>query len=282
MRKRWMIICFFVILSFLSFSCDTRPTKKKQPDTPFASTPHKVVKEMLKLADTGKDDVVYDLGSGDGRIVIAAARDFGAKGIGVELDSNLVAESRRNAEKEGVEKKVKFIEEDFFETDLKDATVVTLYLLPEINELLMPKLLKELKPGARVVSHMWGLGDWEPDKTLNAYTKTLFMWFVPARIQGDWRVTFYNDHAKKEGHLSIKQKHQHIKAVLDDGKKQHEFTHTALYGNEINLYVSYAYEGKVAVISMEGMVKGDYMEGKAYIKEAEKLAPDEYRWKAVR
>ncbi|HOV90655.1 MAG TPA: class I SAM-dependent methyltransferase [Syntrophorhabdaceae bacterium] len=282
MRKKWMPIFLLVITSFLFCNCDTKSPKKKQPDTPFASTPHKVVKEMLKLADTGKDDVVYDLGSGDGRIVIAAARDFGAKGVGVELDSNLVTESRKNAQKEGIEKKIRFIEEDFFETDLKDATVVTLYLLPEINELLMPKLLKELKPGARIVSHMWGLGDWEPDKTLHAYTKTLYMWFVPALVQGNWRVTFYNDNAKKEGQLSIKQKYQYIKAVLDNDKKRHEFTHTALYGNEINLYVSYAYEGKVAVISMEGMVKGDYMEGKAYIKEAEKIAPDEYKWKAVR
>ncbi|MCX8109796.1 MAG: hypothetical protein N3D15_00900, partial [Syntrophorhabdaceae bacterium] len=166
--------------------------------------------------------------------------------------------------------------------DLRDASVVTLYLLPEINEQLLPKLLKELKPGARIVSHMWGLGDWEPDKTLNAYSKTLYMWFVPARINGDWRVLFKNKEGSKECNLSIKQKYQKLEAVLKDGKKSHQFTHTALYGNEINLYVSYAYEGKVAVVSLEGVVKGDVMEGKAFIKEADKPVADEYTWTARR
>lgn len=266
----------------MCFACDRRPSKKTQPDTPFASTPHKLVREMLKLADTGKDDVVYDLGSGDGRIVIAAARDFGAKGVGIELDRELFVESINNAEKAGVGKKVRFIQEDFFETDLKETTVVTLYLLPEINDLLMPKLIKELKPGARIVSHMWGLGDWEPDKTLNAYGKTLYMWFVPASINGDWRVTLQNKDGSKEYGLSIKQRYQKIEAVLKDSKKRYEFTHTALYGNEINLYVSYAYEGKVAVVSLEGIVRGDVMEGRAFIKEADKPLPDEYRWIARR
>lgn len=282
MKCRWILILLLVTGLFMCFACDRRPSKKTQPDTPFASTPHKVVKEMLKLADTGKEDVVYDLGSGDGRIVIAAARDFGAKGVGIELDRELFAESINNAEKAGVGKKVRFIQEDFFETDLKETTVVTLYLLPEINDLLMPKLIKELKPGARIVSHMWGLGDWEPDKTLNAYGKTLYMWFVPASINGDWRVTLQNRDGSKEYVLSIKQRYQKIEAVLKDSKKRYEFTHTALYGNEINLYVSYAYEGKVAVVSLEGIVRGDVMEGRAFIKEADKPLPDEYRWSARR
>ncbi|MCX8111564.1 MAG: methyltransferase domain-containing protein, partial [Syntrophorhabdaceae bacterium] len=146
MANRWALKLFlFVLILFLS-ACDTRPGKKTQPDTPFASTPHKLVKEMLKLADTGMNDVVYDLGSGDGRIVIAAARDFGANGVGIELDRELFGEGIKNAEKAGVGKKVRFLQEDFFETDLRDATVVTLYLLPEVNDLLMPKLIKELKP----------------------------------------------------------------------------------------------------------------------------------------
>ncbi|HPC66788.1 MAG TPA: class I SAM-dependent methyltransferase [Syntrophorhabdaceae bacterium] len=267
---------------FAGVSCDGTPAKKTQPDTPFASTPHKVVKEMLKLADTGKDDVVYDLGSGDGRIVIAAARDFGAKGVGIELDGELFKESKINAEKAGVSRSVRFIQEDFFETVLNDATVVTLYLLPEVNDLLMPKLIKELRPGARIVSHMWGLGDWEPDKILNAYGKTLYMWFVPAHINGDWRVTLQNKDDSKEYSLSIRQRYQKIGAVLTDSKNRYEFTHTALYGNEINLYVSYAYEGKVAVVSLEGVVRGDVMEGKAFIKEADKTTADEYRWTARR
>lgn len=275
-----IFLTFFLVLN----ACDKKPVKKTQPDTPFASTPHKLVKEMLKLADTGKDDVVYDLGSGDGRIVIAAARDFGAKGVGIELDGELISLSRKNAIKEGVEKDVKFIQEDFFEIDLKDATVVTLYLLPEVNELLLPKLIKELKPGARIVSHMWGLGDWEPDKTLHAYEKTLYMWFVPAVIHGDWKVIFKNkqNEVYKEGILSINQRYQKVDAVFKDKKSTHRFTHSALYGNEINLYVSYAHKGKVSAMSLEGIAKDNTIEGKAFIKEFEKNFVDEYVWVAKR
>lgn len=274
----------FLTLFLALYACDRRPGKKTQPDTPFASTPHKLVREMLKLADAGKDDVVYDLGSGDGRIVITAARDFGSRGVGIELDGELISESRKKASMEGVDKKVKFIQEDFFETDLKEATVVTLYLLPEINELLLPKLIKELKPGSRVVSHMWGLGDWEPDKTLHAYEKTLYMWFVPARIQGEWKVTFKSiqNEAVKECNISVKQRYQKLEAMLEDGKNSYRFTHSGLYGNEINLYTSYAREGKTFVVSLEGVVKGNTMEGRASIKEFEKNSVDEYTWVAKR
>ncbi|HOP86181.1 MAG TPA: methyltransferase domain-containing protein [Syntrophorhabdaceae bacterium] len=282
MIKKVIISLLVITGIIICVNCDRKPVKKTQPDTPFASTPHKIVKEMLKLADTGKDDIVYDLGSGDGRIVISAARDFGAKGVGIELDGELIKESIENAKKEGVEKKVRFIQEDFFEVDIKDATVVTLYLLPEINELLKDKLLKELRPGARVVSHMWGIGDWEPDKILNAYDKTLYMWFVPDCANGDWLVVAKGRYASKNYNLKIKQRYQKIKAVLSDDKKTYEFSHANLYGNEINLYGSYAYKGKVTILSFEGFIRGDVIEGKAYIKEPDSLYPEEFMWKARR
>ncbi len=126
-------------------------------DAPYVVTPNEVVIEILKIAGVTKDDVVYDLGSGDGRLVIAAAKQFGARGVGVEIDPRLIQESNENARLAGVSDRVKFVQQDLFQTDLSEATVVTLYLLPEVNLRLRPKLLRELKPGTRLVSHQFGL-----------------------------------------------------------------------------------------------------------------------------
>jgi ribosomal protein L11 methylase PrmA len=133
----------------------------------------------------GKNDVLYDLGSGDGRIPITAAKRFGTRGVGVDIDPDRVREARENATKAGVTDKVKFLQQDLFETDIKDATVVTLYLLPDVNLRLRPKLLAELKPGTRVVSHNYDMGDWKPLKTivvkLPEGEHTVFFWVVPAK-----------------------------------------------------------------------------------------------------
>ncbi len=136
---------------------------------------------MLKLARVTKDDVVYDLGSGDGRIVINAAKRYGARGVGIEINPDLVKEARLNAERAGVTNRVKFVEQDLFETDLKEASVVTLYLLPEVNLRLRPKLLRELKPGTRVVSHDFDMGDWKPDKTVQYNGRTIYYWVIPMK-----------------------------------------------------------------------------------------------------
>jgi SAM-dependent methyltransferase len=133
-------------------------------EVPYVVTPLPVVDTMLDLAAVGRDDVVYDLGSGDGRIVIAAARDRGARGVGIEIDPRLVAQSTRSAEKAGVASRVRFTTQDLFATDLRPATVVTLYLTRELNLRLRPKLLAELRPGSRVVSHRFDMGDWAPER----------------------------------------------------------------------------------------------------------------------
>lgn len=159
--------------------------ERKEPDAPFVTTPEPVVMEMLRMANVTKDDVVYDLGSGDGRIVIAAAKHFGARGIGIELERHLVAESELNAQQAGVADRVKFVHGDIFEADLRDATVVTLYLFPVVNEKLRPKLLRELRPGARIVSHMYGIGDWTPHANTQVVVGRgihyVYSWIVPPR-----------------------------------------------------------------------------------------------------
>jgi ribosomal protein L11 methylase PrmA len=138
---------------------------------------------MLTVANVGKNDVLYDLGSGDGRIVITAALKFGTRGVGVDIDPERVKEANDNAAKAGVADRVRFVQQDLFQTDIRDATVVTLYLLPAVNMRLRPKLLKDLKPGTRVVSHNYDMGDWAPLKTiivnLPEDAHTVYYWIVP-------------------------------------------------------------------------------------------------------
>lgn len=157
---------------------------EKEPEVPYVPTHERIVNEMLKVASVKKNDVLYDLGSGDGRIVITAAKRFGTRGVGVDIDPIRVKEARENAVKAGVTDKVKFLQQDLFETDIREATVVTLYLLPEVNLRLRPKLLSDLKPGTRVVSHNYDMGDWTPLKTLQLRVPeehTIYYWVVPPR-----------------------------------------------------------------------------------------------------
>jgi len=149
-------------------------------DVPYVPSPNPVVDGMLKLAGVKAGDVVYDLGCGDGRIVIAAAKDYGATAVGVDIDPERVKEARENAKKAAVEDKVKFEENDLFNASLGNATVVTLYLLPSVNQRLRPKLLKELKPGTRIVSHSFDMGDWKPEREEVIEGRRIYLWTVPA------------------------------------------------------------------------------------------------------
>jgi SAM-dependent methyltransferase len=157
-------------------------------DVPYVPTHERIVNEMLTVANVGKNDVLYDLGCGDGRIPITAAKRFGTRGVGVDIDPQRVTEARESAVKEGVADRVKFFQQDLFETDIKDATVVTLYLLPDVNLRLRPKLLSDLKPGTRVVSHNYDMGDWKPLKTITIKLPdgdhTVYFWVVPPRAAG--------------------------------------------------------------------------------------------------
>jgi Methyltransferase domain len=188
MRLHRLRVALAIVLaaSLPALSTVAQPLKplEKEPEVPYVPTHEKVVAEMLKVAKVGKNDVLYDLGSGDGRIVITAAKQFGTRGVGVDIDPARVTEARENAKKAGVTDKVKFLQQDLFETDIREATVVTLYLLPEVNLRLRPKLLSDLKPGTRVVSHNYDMGDWAPLKTLTLKVPqehTIYYWVVPPR-----------------------------------------------------------------------------------------------------
>jgi SAM-dependent methyltransferase len=154
-------------------------------DVPYEPTPHAVVKGMIDLAEVRSGDVVYDLGCGDGRIVIAAVRRPGVRGVCVEIDPDLLRQSRENATREGVADRIRFVEGDLFETPIADATVVTLYLWPHVNLRLRPRLLSELRPGTRIVSHSHDMGDWAPERRVVVTTRraeaVLYRWTIPPR-----------------------------------------------------------------------------------------------------
>lgn len=151
-------------------------------DVPFVPTPNEVVAAMLRLAQVRAGDVLYDLGSGDGRIVIAAAqRSRDVRGVGIDIDPRRIAEAEANARKAGVAGRTRFIRQDLFDADLSEATVVTLYLLPSLNARLRPKLLAELKPGTRIVSHGFDMGDWKPARTVRVQGSDIYLWLVPER-----------------------------------------------------------------------------------------------------
>ena len=163
------------------FAASVAAAQAPRLDVPYVPSPNVVVEGMLKLAGVQATDTVYDLGCGDGRIVITAAKTYGAKGVGVDINPERVEEARANARSAKVDDKVRFEENDLFKANIANATVVTLYLLPDVNDRLKPKLLKELKPGTRVVSHSFAMSDWKPDKEEVVEGRQLYLWIIPQK-----------------------------------------------------------------------------------------------------
>ncbi|WP_397475172.1 class I SAM-dependent methyltransferase [Pusillimonas sp.] len=162
------------------------PQPDKFLDVPFVPTDDKVIEAMLNLAELKAEDVLYDLGSGDGRIVVAAARDYGASSVGIEMDTVRIADAMEYAGNSRVEFMVDFIEEDIFTADFSEATVVTLYLLDAVNVRLRPRLLSQLRPGTRIISQTFDMGDWEADERLHLSGVNIYKWIVPAQVEGAW------------------------------------------------------------------------------------------------
>jgi methylase of polypeptide subunit release factors len=227
-------------------------------DAPYVPTPLATVDEMLRLAAVGPGDVVYDLGAGDGRVVIAAAAKFGARGVGVERDGRLVAQATENAARAGVGERVRFLQQDLFATDLGAATVIALYLSPNLNLQLRPALLA-LAPGTRIVSHASGMGDWRPDRKTSV-RKDALLWIVPARIAGRWRSTL--GPAPRALDFEVAQRHQEVSvsARLDGAPAQ--VWEARLEGDRLGFVivehpgtrdeVSLYFEGRVAGRSIQG------------------------------
>ena len=230
--------------------------------TPYIPSTGQNVDEMLRLAGVQPDDVVYDLGSGDGRVVIAAARDWGARGIGIELDAALVEKSRENARREGVAARVAFRQSDVFATDLRDASVVTMYLLTSLVQRLEPKLLAELKPGTRIVAHDYGFGEWKPDREVNV-SKHFYLYVVPARVAGKWRLNASLPKSAREYEVDFEQRYQEVKGGARVAGGFLPAFDAKLNGDRLAFVLaedetSYRYEGRVAGDSIEGSVRWGY------------------------
>jgi SAM-dependent methyltransferase len=175
-----------LVLLLLAVGCSRPATPTRKPDVPYEPSPHEVVSEMLRLARVGENDVVYDLGCGDGRIVIAAIKDYKARaGVCIDIDPKRIEEARQNATRAGVGDRVTFLNQDLFEADIEGATVVTLFLWPHVNLKLRPKLLRELGSGVRVVSYMHDMGDWKPDESVTIQVagnpERLMLWTIPPK-----------------------------------------------------------------------------------------------------
>ena len=237
-----------------AFPASAAGQASRSPDVHFVPTPHEVVAAMLKVADVRKNDVLYDLGSGDGRIVIAAARKYGTRGTGIDIDSVRVAEGRLGARKAGVSNRAKFMQADLFQTDLRDATVVTLYLLPTLNVKLRPKLYAELKPGSRVVSHAFDMGNWKPDSTFMVGTSAVFYWVIPANVGGEWALTAPGG---KEYTLRLTQKFQHVEGTAELNGKSVPVSAAGVHGNKVILEIADP-DGPVRLV---GRVKDDVITG---------------------
>ena len=199
-------------------------------EVPYVQTPQNVVDAMLELGGVRGNDFLIDLGSGDGRIVITAAKKFGTRGLGIDYDPSLVERSTRLAREAGVAERVTFVKKDIFDTDLAPATVITMYLLPEVNLQLRPRLLSTLRPGTRIVSHDWDMGDWEPDGKTEVIApdkpvgvlkqSTIYLWIIPARAEGRWRTRVPLPSGLAEVMLDIDQQFQALSGTARIGSRE--------------------------------------------------------------
>ena len=223
-------------------------------DVIWVPTPPELVDRMLQMARITPNDFVIDLGSGDGRIAIAAAKKFGARSMGVEFNPDMVALSNREAQRQGVTARVKFLKADIFETDFSQATIITMYLLPDINLKLRPRILDQ-KPGTRVVSHQFNMGDWQPDETVDIDNRLAHLWIVPAQAGGNWSLRI--DGGAQEQRLSLRQSYQSLSGQLNGAAAPLAVSDARLRGDQIRFTVT---EGAVRR-DFGGRVRGNTMDG---------------------
>ncbi len=241
-------------------------------DTPYVQTPQVVVDKMLEMAKVTSKDYLIDLGSGDGRLIITAAKRYGARGFGVDLNKSLVTLSNRNAAKAGVAGRAVFYERDLHETDITKADVLTIYLLPEVNLMVRPRILA-LKPGTRLVSHDYGFGEWPPDIeiTMDAPGKPVgrdqkskvMFWVVPARIAGKWAWTHIVDGKPQVFELNIDQVFQKITGTLSAGGRPAQIEKAVLTGDAISFEANVERGGKPMRLEFKGRVINNAVEGEA-------------------
>ena len=230
-------------------------------DAPYIATEYRVVEAMLKPLELRSGDIIYDLGCGDGRIVIEAVKKFGVRGVGIDIDPRRIVESKANAIAARVSDRTVFLQKDLFESDIREATAVAIFLFPEMNQKLIPKFYNELKPGTRIVSHNFGIGEWRPDQEIplrvgiDGFHKVLF-WILPANVSGAWQGKF----KKEDWTLQITQKFQSIHGRLTrNGKDFSPISKATIQGENISF--SFVQENRKLLLAFEGKVTGHALEG---------------------
>ena len=269
-----------LFLNIFLLSCALLPQARAQlpTDVPFVPTPYVVIEEMLRLAAVTPRDFVMDLGSGDGRVLITAAKKFGARGMGVDLDEDLVAQSIESAAAAGVADRVKFLQQDLFKTDLGPATVITMYLLPGVMMRLRPQLL-DLKPGTRLVSHDFLLGDWKPDETTQI-RKNAFLWIVPAKVAGLWRMKIPLPGGEHTITLELRQQYQEIGGHAQFDGRHAQVWEPRLSGDRLSfVIVDDRDRENEAGLYFEGRVSGDVITGR--FRRGAGHAQTVHDWRAV-
>jgi precorrin-6B methylase 2 len=234
-------------------------------DVPYVPTKPEVVTEMLRMAHVGKDDILYDLGCGDGRIVITAAQLYGTRGVGIDIDPERIKESQENAAKANVTHLVKFINQDLFEADFHEATVVSLYLLTSVNLRLRPRLLAQLRPGTRVVSHNYAMDTWKPDQSsvvmVNGQTHNVYFWVIPANVSGTWEWTWTENMQKVPYVLELEQRFQWPVGKIKVKGAELPLGDVVLTGDKIKFSVDKVEDGKTVTMVFQGRVAGNTIEG---------------------
>jgi precorrin-6B methylase 2 len=245
-------------------------------DAPFVRTPDYVIAEILSKAGVGKDDILYDLGSGDGRIVIEAAKKTGCRAVGIEIDTDLVDDSRLNAARAGVQDRVRFVVADIFKEDLSEATVVTIYMSGDVNLRLRPKLLRELKPGARIATYTFDMDEWKPDDTTTFGREDAYFWVVPANASGKWSWTEGKGRSRVRWEMELKQAFQEVSGQVSRDGRLCPMSGVKLKGDGIRFNLDQDLSGKTAPVEFAGRIRGNTIEG-AMITGASRQP-----WKATR
>ncbi len=265
LKRQLRYLIAVVLLLVIPAAAWSARAPEREPDIFYVPTPQYVVDELLEIAGTNKNDIIYDLGCGDGRFVITAAKKYGAHGVGIDIDPERIEESVANARKAGVADRVRFIEADIFKTDVSAASIVSLYLLPELNLRLRPKLFKELKPGSRIISHDFDMDDWKPDISGTLGNSKYFLWILPADAAGIWNVKVSTPMEKVLNlSMQINQRFQELlgRAVADDDTAI-EISNVRIRGDAVSFFISRKVNQWNVDMYFKGRIQGDSMSGTA-------------------
>ena len=282
MQKRNLLGCVVAVAIAMSIAWTTpvrgqaetatdAPAKEVKKDVPYVPTPEPVVEKMIELAKVTPEDIAYDFGCGDGRLVIAAVKAGAKRGLGVDIDPQRIKEANENAKAAGVTDKVEFKEADLFTMDFKDATVLTMYLLPSVNMKLRPKILEEMKPGSRVVSHAFDMEDWEPEQevTVEPGGQTVYMWTVPAKVAGAWEVKIKNGQGEKQATLNLEQNINKVTGKAKIADKEADIADAKLIGDQLTFALSdqpdVKYTCKIDGANISGTSQGGGAAGEAQL-----------------